>query len=61
MIFSSFIDIFPIRKPSILGRGFNLALSRDVGRSEELLPAEVRNATGITREHFMNVIMEPRR
>lgn len=26
---------------------------------EELLPAEVRNATGITREHFMNVIMDP--
>ncbi|CAL1126137.1 unnamed protein product [Cladocopium goreaui] len=26
---------------------------------EELLPAEVRHATGITREHFMNVIMDP--
>eukprot|EP00435_Cladocopium_sp_Y103_P037213 s325_g9.t2 len=25
---------------------------------EELIPAEVRNATGITREHFMNVIMD---
>lgn len=26
---------------------------------QELIPADVRSSTGITREHFMNVIMEP--
>lgn len=65
MIFSSFIEAFPIQ-PSML-RVVDSTWPDSTrcpltgGRSQELLPAEVRHSTGITREHFMNVIMEPRR